>query len=275
MRAYAEIARHYLRTNRLPHVWCPGCGDGTVLGAFLRAVDELGLDKDKVAVVSGIGCSSRTPVYVDFNTLHTTHGRPLAFATGIKLARPELTVVTITGDGDCLAIGGNHFIHACRRNIDMTVIIYNNSIYGMTGGQHSPTTPEGAFAATIPYGTTEPPFDACKLAEAAGASFVARGTTYHTRELEKLFVAAIKKKGLSVVEVIQQCPTYYGRYNRMRSPVDMLNWQKENTITVTQAQKLDPEQSRGKIVRGILFERDAPELCENYRKLIERAQAKG
>ena len=276
MKPYVETVYKYLRASKkFPHVWCAGCGNGIVLGALIRAIDELELDRDSIAMVSGIGCSSRTPVYADFNTLHTTHGRALTFATGIKLAKPELEVIVVTGDGDCLAIGGNHFIHACRRNLDITTVIYNNGTYGMTGGQYSPTTPEGAFGSTARYGNIEQPFDICKMAEASGASFVARATVYHTTELEKILARAIEKKGFSVVEILTPCPTYYGRYNERASAVDMLNWQKENTITVQRAMRMKPEEYDGKVLRGVLFETERPEYGEEYRKLIERAQGRG
>ncbi|MDA8217815.1 MAG: 2-oxoacid:ferredoxin oxidoreductase subunit beta [Dehalococcoidales bacterium] len=262
----------YLRSHKkFPHIWCPGCGAGNVLGAIIRAVDRLELEKDEIAMVSGIGCSGRMPVYVDFNTLHTTHGRALAFATGIKLAKPSLKVMVIMGDGDALAIGGNHFIHAARRNIDLTAIIVNNNIYGLTGGQYSPTTPLEARATTATYGHIEQPFDIAKLAEGAGAAFVARGTVYHVAELDKLIEAALRKKGFSVVEVLSHCHTAYGRLNQMKSPVDMLKWQRENTIPAAAVAKgKDPE---GKILRGVLVDRDLPEFTEvYYSQVVGRAQ---
>src|SRR5512136_3263921 len=186
----------YLRHHKkFPHVWCAGCGIGIVMGSLLRSVQKIGLAQDDVAVVSGIGCTGRMPVYMDFNTLHTTHGRALAFATGLKLARPEMHVIVVMGDGDALAIGGNHFIHAARRNIDLTAIVVNNSIYGMTGGQSSPTTPLQAFSSTAAYGHIEQPFPICELAIASGAAFVARGTVYHVAELDKLIERAMSKKG--------------------------------------------------------------------------------
>jgi 2-oxoglutarate ferredoxin oxidoreductase, beta subunit (EC 1.2.7.3) len=176
----SRIHERYLRhTKKFPNVWCAGCGIGIVLGAIIRAVDSLGLDKNDIAMVSGIGCTGRMPVYVDFNTLHTTHGRALAFATGLKLVRPEMRVIVVMGDGDALAIGGNHFIHAARRNIGLTAIVVNNATYGMTGGQYSPTTPLGALSTTAPYGHIEPPFQIAELAQCAGAAFVARSTVYH------------------------------------------------------------------------------------------------
>lgn len=263
----------YLRSHKkFPHVWCAGCGIGNVLGAIIRAADRLDLVKDEVAMVSGIGCSGRMPVYVDFNTLHTTHGRALAFATGIKLAKPDLKVIVIMGDGDAMAIGGNHFIHAARRNIDLTAIVVNNSIYGLTGGQSSPTTPREAFATTATYGAIEQPFDIAKMAEAAGAAFVARGTVYHALELDKLIEQALVKKGFSVVEVISHCHTAFGRLNMTPSATEMLKGQRDNTISIAAVSKgKDPE---GKTVRGVLVDRDLPEYTEVYYEHII-ARAKG
>lgn len=257
------VIHNYLRSHKkFPHVWCPGCGIGNVLGAIIRAVDRLRLEKDQVAMVSGIGCSGRMPVYVDFNTLHTTHGRALAFATGIKLAKPEMSVLVVMGDGDSMAIGGNHFIHAARRNVDLTAIVVNNGIYGLTGGQYSPTTPMDAVATTATYGNIEHPFDIAKVAEAAGAAFVARGTVFHAMELDKLVQAAIAKHGFSVVEVVSHCHTAFGRLNRMPSAAEMLKWQRDNTISAAAVAKgKDPE---GKLVRGVLVDRDLPEYTDAY-----------
>jgi len=232
----------------------------------------LAVDPNLVAVVSGIGCSSRSAGYLDFNTLHTAHGRAIPFATGIKLARPELTVLVITGDGDCAAIGGNHFIHACRRNIDLTVIVFNNSTYGMTSGQYSPLTPQGAMAATAPYGNVEPAFDLCRLAEAAGASYVARTTTFHARQIPELVVRAVHNHGFSVIEVVSGCPVYYGRMNRLSSGVEMLKLQQRNAVSVKQAATLTPEEMKGKFVIGELHCHAGPEYVEEYAKLTQRAR---
>lgn len=266
----------YLRPNKLPHIWCPGCGHGTVLKALLRAIDKGGYSKDDICMVSGIGCSSRTPGYVDFNTLHTLHGRAFAFATGVKFANPKMKVIVISGDGDALAIGGNHFIHTCRRNIDLTVLVYTNAIYGMTGGQYSPTTPLGSTATTSRYGNIEPPFDTCKMAQASGATFVARGTAYHAIELEKTIHAALEHKGTSVVDVLDSCPTYYGRMNKFKSASQMMEvMEKDATVSAAQADRLPPEKVEGKLLRGILHREERPEYCEQYENLImEKAQAK-
>jgi len=273
MASYSTQYDKYLRLDKYPLIWCPGCGDGIILKSILRSVDKLGYDKDNIVMVSGIGCSSRTPGYVDFNTLHTTHGRALAFATGVKLAKPELKVIVITGDGDATAIGGNHFIHAARRNIDLTVIIYNNFIYGMTGGQVSPTTPSGRFASTAPFGNLEPTFNISGLAQAAGASFVARSSVTQVRMLDKYIEMALQKKGFSLVEVMTPCPTAYGRRNRMGTGLALMEWLKENTITQAKAATMTEEELNGKIVTGILVDREKPEYTEQYLKLIERVQA--
>ncbi len=263
----------YLRNDKMPHIWCPGCGHGIVLKSLLRAIHATGIEKDDICMVSGIGCSSRTPGYVDFNTLHTLHGRALAYATGIKLAKPGLKTIVITGDGDALAIGGNHFIHACRRNIDMTVLVYSNSIYGMTGGQYSPTTPQGSRATTSPYGNIETPFDCCSLAIAAGATFVARGTAYHTQELEKIIQKGIMHEGMAIIEVIDSCPVYFGRQNKMRSASEMMKRiEKDGTIPVAMADRLPPEKKEGKLLRGILHVAERPEYCKVYDGLIARAK---
>ncbi len=264
----------YLRLNHFPVIWCAGCGNGIVLNALLRAIDKLGLNKDEVCVVSGIGCSSRMSGYVDFNTLHTTHGRAITFATGVKMAKPNLTVFVITGDGDATAIGGNHLIHAARRNVDLNVILVNNNIYGMTGGQASPTTPLGKRGTTAPYGQTEHPFNVSGLAEAAGATFVARTTTYHTADCEKFIRKAVQNKGFSVVEVVAACPTSFGRQNKMANPVAMMMWQKEASIPVAQARTMAPEELEGKIVTGIMTDVRRPECREQYQRLIDQFKPK-
>jgi 2-oxoglutarate/2-oxoacid ferredoxin oxidoreductase subunit beta len=264
----------YLRhTKKFPNVWCPGCGIGVVMAALIRTVDRMELEKDDVALVSGIGCTGRMPVYLDFNTMHTTHGRALAFATGLKLAQPRLKVIVIMGDGDALAIGGNHFIHAARRNIDLTAIVVNNSIYGMTGGQYSPTTPLDSRATTAPYGNIEQPFPVCELAIAAGASFVARSTVYHAVELDRLMEQAIRKQGFSLVEAASYCHTTFGRVNRLGSAVDMMRQLKENSLSQTAAGRLAPEERAGKIVRGVLCDIEKPEYGQLYDQVIARAQA--
>jgi 2-oxoglutarate ferredoxin oxidoreductase subunit beta len=261
----------YIRAGKLPHIWCPGCSYGIVFKSILRAVDAQGLDRDDIALVSGIGCASRLPGYVDFNTLHTTHGRALAFATGIKMSRPDKHVLVVSGDGDATAIGGNHFIHACRRNIDITLLVFNNFIYGMTGGQYSPSTPSDRFASTMPYGNVDFPFDIPALARGAGASFVARGTAFHAAGLDALVAEAMRHKGFSVVEIINACPTTYGRRNKFKSPADMLLWMKDSFLPAAAFEKLPPEKSAGKFPMGILYRKEgAPEFSEAYYGMVEK-----
>ncbi len=261
--------KEYIRPRFFPHIWCPGCGHGIVLGSLLRAVDELGLDKNEIVMASGIGCSSRISGYVDFHSLHTIHGRAISFATGVKLSKPKLKVMVPMGDGDALAIGGNHFIHAARRNIDLTAIIMNNKIYGMTGGQFSPLSGRGKKATTAPYSTIDNEFDIAELAKSAGASFVARSTVYHATESTKLLKKAIQHKGFSVVEILSQCPTYYGRKNKVGDAVQMMEWYKTNTVKIG-SKKLEKNPSL--IQRGIFVENtDTPEYCEEYDKIIETA----
>ncbi|WIF94720.1 2-oxoacid:ferredoxin oxidoreductase subunit beta [Caminicella sporogenes] len=268
----SKLIKKYFRENNLPHIWCPGCGHGILMRAVAKAIDNLGLDKDKVCIVSGIGCSSRAPGYMDFNTLHTTHGRALAFATGVKLAKPELEVIVITGDGDCAAIGGNHLIHAARRNINITAIVFNNNIYGMTGGQYSPTTPKNEFGTTAPYGNIDRPFDIPGLAAAAGATYAARGTAYHVNQLIKLIENGIKNKGFSLIEGISVCPTYYGRKNKKGSAVDMMKWLKDHAVDIKVAEKLPKEKLEGKFLIGEFKNITEPEYTEEYMKIIERCQ---
>jgi len=260
----------YLRLDKLPHIWCPGCGNGIVLGAMIRAFAGLELNRDQTVIVSGIGCSSRSSGYLDFNTLHTTHGRALAFATGIKVANPALSVFVLMGDGDATAIGGNHFIHAARRNIDLTAIIFNNNIYGMTGGQHSPATPQNRRATTAPYGTSERPFDLAGLARAAGATYLARSTTYHATLLTKLIAEGARHRGFSVIETITACPTSYGRLNKLGGGYQMLMWQKENAVRAETAAILSPQELDGKIIIGKLYQAEAPEYTETAARLAGR-----
>lgn len=264
----------YIRPGKLPHIWCPGCGHGIVMKGLIRAMDSLNLKKEETAIVSGIGCASRLPGYIDCCTLHTAHGRAAAFATGVKMARPEMNVILVGGDGDGTAIGGNHFIHACRRNINMTYIIMNNYIYGMTGGQFSPTTPHMHKASTTPYGNPDPNFDIAKLAVGAGATFVARGTAYHANQIDKLIAEAIAHKGMAVVEILDDCPTTYGRRNKFKSVVEMMNRLKDTTVSIKAAEKMDPEKLEGKILTGVLHKEIRPEYTEEYDKVIERAGGK-
>jgi 2-oxoglutarate ferredoxin oxidoreductase subunit beta len=264
-----------LRKNKkFPTIWCSGCGIGIVMGALIRAIDHLGLKNDDVALVAGIGCTARMPVYMDFNTLHTTHGRALAFATGLKIARPDMKVIAIMGDGDALAIGGNHFIHAARRNLGITALVVNNAIYGMTGGQYSPTTPLGGKATTAPYGNIEPPFPVCDLAIAAGATYVARSTVYHALELDKFLAEAIAKDGFSLVEAVSYCHTTFGRLNKLGTAADMLRGLKDNSIPKSMFDKLTDEEkaANSRIVRGKLKDIERPQYTQSYSNLITRVQ---
>ena len=270
MKRHDQGTYEYLRHHkRFPHVWCAGCGLGIVMGSILRSVQKLELNQDDVAVVSGIGCTGRMPVYMDFNTMHTTHGRALAFATGLKLARPEMEILVVMGDGDALAIGGNHFIHAARRNIDLTAIVVNNQIYGMTGGQSSPTTPLSARSATAPFGHIEQPFPICDLAIAAGAAFVARSTVYHVTQLDKLIEQGMRKRGFAVIEAVSYCHTTFGRLNDLKSPVQMMRHLKDQSITIQAAEKVGDELPKESIVRGVFHNEDKPEFTELYEQLIE------
>jgi len=263
----------YLRLDKMPHIWCDGCGHGIILKSILRTIDKLGWDKNDIAMVSGIGCSGRTPGYVDFNTLHTTHGRALAFATGLKIAKPKLHVIVVSGDGDAAAIGGNHFIHAARRNIDITMIIYNNYIYGMTGGQVSPTTPSGKKASTAPYGNPDMAFDISRLAQAAGAAYVARSTVYHVGRTDKYIEQALKKTGFSVVEILTPCPTSYGRQNKEGTAVDMMMYQKSNSVSIERAKKMSEEELEGKIITGVFVDKEQECYLSRYNEIVKRAQS--
>jgi 2-oxoglutarate ferredoxin oxidoreductase subunit beta len=270
----SETLQKLRKNKKFPTIWCSGCGIGVVMGALIRAIDHLGLNNDDVALVAGIGCTARMPIYLDFNTLHTTHGRALAFATGLKIARPDMKVIAIMGDGDALAIGGNHFIHAARRNIGITAIVVNNAIYGMTGGQYSPTTPINGRATTAPYGNIEPPFPICDLAVAAGATYVARSTVYHALELDKFISEAIAKDGFSVVEAVSYCHTTYGRLNKLGTAADMLRALKDNSISQTAFGNLSPEEqaANAKIVRGNFINVDRPQYTASYSNLITHVQ---
>lgn len=262
----------YLLEARLPTIWCAGCGNGIVLQSLLRAVDASDLPQDKVVLVAGIGCCCRSNGYTDFCGIHGNHGRALAYATGIKLHDPSLHVIVLMGDGDCASIGGNHFIHAARRNIGLTAVVFNNKNYGMTGGQYSPTTPLNAYTKTSVYGNIEPDFDICTLAQAAGASYVARSTTYHVRELISQLTNAVQHPGFSVVEAMCDCPTLYGRINKQGSPADMMLRWKDLCVTRQQAEKMSVKDLENKLVIGEFTDQRRPEYTEQYDQLIARAK---
>ena len=260
----------YLRTNKMPTLWCWGCGDGVILKSVIRAIQKVGWNMDDVCVVSGIGCSGRFSSYINCNTVHTTHGRTLAYATGIKLANPDKKVIVVGGDGDGLAIGGNHTIHASRRNIDLNYIIINNFIYGLTNSQTSPTTPQGMWTVTMSRGNIDPTFDACKLVEAAGASFIARETMLDPKKLERVLVKGFQHTGFSFIEVFSNCHVNLGRKNKMATAMANLEWIDSISIAKAKYDKLEPEEQEGKFPLGVLkHDADAPEYCTSYEKVKE------
>ena len=265
----------YIRGKRLPHMFCSGCGCGQILNCLLFAIDELKLDTNQMVAIGGVGCSSRIPAYLDMYAIHGIHGRNLAYATGIKLAKPELRVVVLTGDGDCAAIGGNHLIQAARRNLDVVVIMANNGSYAMTGGQMAPTTATGLYTTTTPRGNIERPFDVCKLVEAAGGTYIARWTTAHPAALIRAIKKGFTHRGFSFIEVVCQCPTIFGRYALgMLDPVKNLEYLQEHSVTKEQASKLPPTELLGKIVVGEFVEKRLPTLEDSYLEL-ERSVARG
>ena len=266
-----SATKKHIREKFFPHIWCPGCGHGIVLNSLVRTVAAMGIDQDDVMAVSGIGCSARISGYLDYNTLHTLHGRALAFATGIKMTNPKLNVIVPMGDGDALAIGGNHFIHACRRNINITALVLNNRIYGMTGGQYSPLSGPGISATTAPYKSIDREFDVVKIASGAGATFVARTTVYHVQEMAKMMRKAIEHKGFSVVEILSDCPTYFGRKNKFGEAPQMFEWFKDNTASLGSKQL---EENPQLIPRGIFVEEQLPEYTESYAETIAVASKK-
>jgi len=264
----------YLRRWMIPHIWCEGCGNGIILNCFITALNELKLDPNKVVVVSGIGCIGRISGYTNTDSYHTTHGRAIAFATGVKLAKPELKVVVISGDGDLFAIGGNHFIHAARRNLDIPVICANNFNYGMTGGQYGPTTPLDAWTTTTPHGNVEHPFNLVHLAAASGAVYVARWTTLHVRRLTESIKRALQKEGFSFIEVITPCPELYGRYNKMRTGVDMMNWFKQASEIQHYSDPAKAEITPEKILVGEFIDMEKPSYGRLLREMVAQAQRK-
>lgn len=249
----------YLRMDRMPHIWCPGCGIGTTVNCFVRALDASGLNMDNVAVVSGIGCTGRVAGYLHLDSFHTTHGRAIPFATGMKLANPGLKVIVYSGDGDLTAIGGNHFIHAARRNVDITVILLNNGIYGMTGGQVAPTTPISAVASTAPYGNFEENFNLPYMAESCGAVYVARWTSFHVRHVTKSIKEALAKKGFSFIEIVNPCPTLYSRRNKLGDGLDQMKFYRDHSEIRNGADtKTVGMDFQGKIIVGKFVDRERP-----------------
>jgi 2-oxoglutarate ferredoxin oxidoreductase subunit beta len=252
----------FTRSGMIPHIWCNGCGNGIILGEFARAIDELNFDRDKIVVVSGIGCIGRISGYTNTDSFHTTHGRPLAFAVGVKAVRPDLKPVVISGDGDLFAIGGNHFIHAARRNVDIAVICSNNFNYGMTGGQSGPTTPIGAFTTTSRYGNIEHPFNLVHLAAASGAIYVARWTAIHVKRIRESMKKAITKKGFSFVEIITPCPEEYGRRNKIADPIRGMKWLREVSEVRSKIDPIDAVAGPEKIIVGEFVDIEKPEFSD-------------
>ncbi len=271
-----EVCNHleeYLRMDRIPHIWCPGCGIGTSVNAFIRAVIDTKLDKQKLCVVSGIGCTGRVAGYINVDSFHTTHGRAIPFATGLKLSNPELTVVVYSGDGDLTAIGGNHLVHAARRNIDIKVVCVNNFIYSMTGGQAAPTTPSGAIASTTPYGYFENQLNLPQFVEACGAVYIARWTTFHVRQIQKAMKEALQKKGFTFIEIIAPCPTLYGRRNEYRTGLDEMKMFKEVSVIKKNIDTRETVIIPGKeIICGKFVDRERPNyldsMDEHYTKVL-------
>ncbi|MFQ5398703.1 MAG: thiamine pyrophosphate-dependent enzyme [Anaerolineae bacterium] len=262
----------YLRNEKMPTQWCSGCGLGNLMKAIVRAIYENGIHKNDVAVVSGIGCSGRMSSYMDCNTLHTPHGRTLPFATGIKTSRPDKHVIVVSGDGDAMAIGGNHFIHACRRNIDLTLIVANNFTYGLTGGQFSPTTPVASWSPTTPYGNIEPSFDICAMAEAANATFIARTTVANLKHMSEMIRLGMSHPGMSVIEVITNCHVNYGRRNQHPEAPEMVHWIRERCVDQSMVEVLPMEALEGKFVVGVLSQKQRPEYTAQWAAFVEKVR---
>ena len=262
---------NYIREEIFPTAFCPGCGCGTVLNCFVHMLDRAGIDKRDLILVTGIGCSSWIPSpYLEADTLHTTHGRPIAFATGVKVMKPDKYVVVIAGDGDLAGIGGNHLLHAARRNVGLKVFLVNNYIYGMTGGQVAPTTPTGVRTASTPYGNPEPPMNIAEIVTAAGADYVARWTTYHVRQLMHSMRQAMKKKGFSLIEIMSQCPVSYGRRIKLREGAEMLRCFRDDSIPTEKAGNLTEDELSGKIIIGKLVDRERTEFTRALNGMIEK-----
>ncbi|HHY95341.1 MAG TPA: 2-oxoacid:ferredoxin oxidoreductase subunit beta [Firmicutes bacterium] len=267
-----EVSRPYLIDRNLPHFWCPGCGNGIILSAVARAFGRLGWDRRQTVVVTGIGCFGRADDYLNVNAVHGTHGRALAIAAGIKATSPGLKVVALMGDGDCATIGGNHFLHAARRNLSITAVVANNLNYGMTGGQYSATTPVESRTSTSPLGHAEEGFDLCQVAAAAGAMYVARATVYHVHLLDRYLLDALSHPGFSLVEVMSSCPVYYGRYNRLGGPVEMMQYWQKVAVPWEKFRQLPEDERRGKVAVGVMREVAGVPFEERYRRVQEAAR---
>lgn len=275
------LREKYLRPGMFPTIFCDGCGIGNVLQYTLWAMEKVGVDLDRTVFVSGIGCSSRLSGYIKADGLHTTHGRALAFATGVKVANPDLTVIVFTGDGDCAGIGGNHFIHAIRRNIDLTVIAVNNFTYGMTGGQVAPTTPIGGYTTTTPYGNQEPPFDMSEMAAVIGAPYVARWTVTHPYQPISAIEAGLRKRGFAFIELLTPCPTAYGRRNKLRNIEQAWEWYREHTILIDEYERVQkfgsPEEKQalaGKLKIGVFQDIERPSFTDTMAQQLERLRVR-
>ena len=262
----------YLVKEKMPLFWCPGCGNGIVLQSILRNMDRRNMPKENTVMVTGIGCWGKADDYISTNTFHGTHGRALPFATGIKLANPALNVFALMGDGDGITIGGNHLIHAARRNVDLIAIMVNNLNYGMTGGQYSGTTPKDSITKTSPYGHVERGFDVCDVVRSAGGTYVARGTVYDVAQLDQFIGDAIDHKGFSFVEVIAPCPTHFGRSNKMDNAPAMMKWIKENSIPKSRADTMSREELYGKFVTGVFENRELEDYSTAYQRVIDRLE---
>jgi 2-oxoglutarate ferredoxin oxidoreductase subunit beta len=260
---------YLLRMDRIPHIWCAGCGIGTTVNCFAEALKDSQINLKNTAIVSGIGCTGRVAGYLNLDSFHTTHGRAIPFATGLKLGNPKLKVVVYSGDGDLISIGGNHFIHAARRNMDITVICVNNFTYAMTGGQVGPTTPYSAISTTAPFGNYESSFNLPFLAESCGAVYVARWTSYHVRQLQKSMGEALQKKGFSFIEIIAPCPTLYSRRNKLGDGLEQMTYYKEKSKIKNNADTrtigLD---FQGPIVIGKFVDKESPTYLESMNKQL-------
>jgi 2-oxoglutarate ferredoxin oxidoreductase subunit beta len=272
-----EINKHpidkYLRRDRMPHIWCPGCGLGMDITAFIEGTKQANIDMNNMQIVSGIGCTGRISGYIKLDAYHTTHGRAIPFASGLKLANRNLTVVVFSGDGDLFAIGGNHLIHAARRNVDLTVICVNNFIYGMTGGQTAPTTPVGAFSSTAPYGNFEKPFNLVGVAASAGASYVARWTSLHTKRLANSIAKALSNKGFSFIEIVSPCPTVFGRKNNRSDALGLINELRDRSRIDNSANPTEiPITNYGEIVIGDFLNEPRPCFSESFEEGIKKTK---
>ncbi|MDR0746829.1 MAG: 2-oxoglutarate ferredoxin oxidoreductase subunit beta [Helicobacteraceae bacterium] len=266
----------YLRTDKLPTLWCWGCGDGVILKSLIRAIAKVGWNMDDVCVVSGIGCSGRLSSYINCNTVHTTHGRTIPVATGIKLANPDKRVIVVAGDGDALAIGGNHTIHGARRNIDLNFIVINNFIYGLTNSQVSPTTPRGFWTVTTQYGNVDPSFDAARLAIAAGATFVARESVNDPKKIERVFAEGFQHEGFSFFDIFSNCHINLGRKNKMGEAIQTLKWLESIVVPKQKFDAMSDEEKAGKFPTGVLHKDQTKiEYCKAYESVISKAQSSG